>query len=73
MMTLACPRLLDMINDFVLLRFWARAPRWFKRYRNYIIIIIIIILYGVYDGGHKHCLYKYRFSQWDFFYDVYTF
>ena len=42
MMTPACPRLLDMINDFVLLRFWARAPRGFKRYRRYIIIIIII-------------------------------
>ena len=25
-MTPACPRLLDMINDFVLLRFWARPP-----------------------------------------------
>ena len=21
------------------------------------------IIYGVYDGGPKHCLYKYRFSQ----------
>ena len=43
-MTPACPRLLDMINAFVLLRFWTRTPRGFKRYRSYSIIIIIIII-----------------------------
>ena len=42
MMTRACPRLLDMINDFVLLRFWARAARGFKRYRSYIIILLLL-------------------------------
>ena len=36
MMTPMCPRFLNMINDFVLLRFRARAPRGFKRYRSYI-------------------------------------
>ena len=41
MMTPACPRLLDMINDFVLLRFSARAPRGFKRYRSYIILLLL--------------------------------
>ena len=49
MLTPACPRLLDMINDFVLLRFWARAPRGFKRYRSYIILLLYyyLILGGV--------------------------
>ena len=42
MMTPACPRLMDMINDFVLLRFWARAPRGFKRYRSYIILLLLL-------------------------------
>ena len=42
MMTPACPRLLDMINDFVVLRFWARAPRGFKRYRSYIILLLLL-------------------------------
>ena len=28
---------LGLINDLVLLRFWARAPRGFKRYRSYIL------------------------------------
>ena len=43
-MTPACPRLLDMINDFVLLRFWDRAPRGFKRYRSYIILLLLLLL-----------------------------
>ena len=42
MMTPVCPRLLDMINDFVVLRFWARAPRGFKRYRSYIILLLLL-------------------------------
>ena len=42
-MTPACPRLLDMINDFVVLRFWARAPRGFKRYRSYIILLLLLL------------------------------
>ena len=46
MMTPACPRLLDMINDFVVLRFWARAPRGFKRYRSYIILLLLLLHNG---------------------------
>ena len=47
MMTPICPRFLNMINDFVLLRFRARPPRGFKRYRSYIFIIIVIIILQV--------------------------
>ena len=36
MMTPVCPRLLNMINDFIAI--WARGPRGFKRNRSYIII-----------------------------------
>ena len=51
MLTPACPRLMDMINDFVLLRFWARAPRGFKRYRSYIILLLLLLL--VYMTGYR--------------------
>ena len=51
-MTSACPRLLDMINDFVLLRFWARAPRGFKRYRSYIILLLLLLLLLLLTENH---------------------
>ena len=45
MMTPVCPRLLNLNNDFVLLRFWARAPEDLSAIEViYIIIIIIIIM-----------------------------
>ena len=37
-------RFLKMINDFVLLRFWAQVPWGFKHYRRSRISIIIIII-----------------------------
>ena len=46
MMTPVCPRLLNLNNDFVLLRFWARAPEDLSAIE--VIYIIIIIIKG--DG-----------------------
>ena len=46
MMTPVCPRLLNLNNDFVLLRFWARAPEDLSAI-EVIYIIIIIIIQGV--------------------------
>ena len=47
MMTPVCPRLLNLNNDFVLLRFWARAPEDLSAIEViYIIIIIIIITFA---------------------------
>ena len=43
MMTPVCPRLLNLNNDFVLLRFWARAPEDLSAIEVIYIIIIIII------------------------------
>ena len=44
-MTPVCPRLLNMINGFVLLSFWARATEDLSAIEvTYIIIIIIIII-----------------------------
>ena len=40
-MTAVRPRISKIINDFVLLRFWDRVPRGFKRSRSYRTIIII--------------------------------
>ena len=58
MLTPACPRLLDMINDFVLLRFWARAPRGFKRYRSYITLLLykkfILSIVNMYEITESH-------------------
>ena len=45
MMTPVCPRLLNLNNDFVLLRFWARAPEDLSAIEVIYIIIIIIIIY----------------------------
>ena len=44
MMTPVCPRLLNLNNDFVLLRFWARAPEDLSAIEVIYIIIIIIII-----------------------------
>ena len=41
MMTPVCPRLLNMINDFVLLRVWARAPEDLSA----IEVILLLLLY----------------------------
>ena len=41
MMTPICPRLLNLINDFVLLRFRARAPEGLSAIEVIVIIIII--------------------------------
>ena len=41
MMTPVCPRLLNLNNDFVLLRFWARAPEDLSAIEVIYIIIII--------------------------------
>ena len=43
MMTPVRPRLLNMITDFVLLRFWARAPEDLSAIEVIYVIIIIII------------------------------
>ena len=43
MMTPVCPRLLNLNNYFVLLRFWARAPEDLSAIE--VIYIIIIIYY----------------------------
>ena len=50
MMTPVCPRLLNLNNDFVLLRFWARAPEDLSAIEVIYIIIIIIIIYRVMIG-----------------------
>ena len=42
MMTPVCPRLLNLNNDFVLLRFWARAPEDLSAIEVIYIIIIIM-------------------------------
>ena len=42
MMTPVCPRLLNLNNDFVLLRFWARAPEDLSAIE---VIYVIIIMY----------------------------
>ena len=42
MMTPVCPRLLNLNNDFVLLRFWARAPEDLSAIEVIYIIYIII-------------------------------
>ena len=47
MMTPVCPWLLNLNNDFVLLRFWARAPEDLSAIEVIYIIIIIIIIYIV--------------------------
>ena len=48
MMTPVCPRLLNLNNDFVLLRFWARAPEDLSAIEVIYIIIIIIIVHSMY-------------------------
>ena len=44
MTTPVCPRLLNLNNDFVLLRFWARAPEDLSAIE---VIYIIIIMFKV--------------------------
>ena len=44
MMTPICPRLLNIINDFVLLRFRARAPDYLSAIEVIFIIIMITTL-----------------------------
>ena len=44
MMTPICPRLLNMINDFVLLRFRARAPEDLSAIEVIFIIIILLAI-----------------------------
>ena len=55
MMTHVCPRLLNLNNDFVLLRFWARASEDLSAIEViYIIIIIIKELVSKLDGHKPH-------------------
>ena len=49
MMTPVCHRLLNLNNDFVLLRFWARAPEDLSAIE--VIYIIIIIILNQYQSG----------------------
>ena len=49
MMTPVCPRLLNLNNDFVLLRFWARAPEDLSA----IEVIYIIISSFVHSANNK--------------------
>ncbi len=44
MMIHVCPRLLNMITDFVFVALLSSGLRGFKRHRSYIIIIVIIII-----------------------------
>ena len=50
MMTPACPRLLNMITDFVLLRFWARASEDLSAIEVILYYYIIIIIYCKFDA-----------------------
>ena len=52
MMTPVCPRLLNLNNDFVLLRFWARAPEDLSAIEVIYIIIISRSLPGPWPGQH---------------------
>ena len=59
MMTPKCPRLLNMINDFVLLRFRARAPEDLSA----IEIIFIFILYNVVDIYRRSAVCRFERSS----------
>ena len=45
MMTPVCPRLLNMITDFVLLRFWARASEDLSAIED----ILLFLLFNLYS------------------------
>ena len=57
MMTPVCPRLLNLNNDFVLLRFWARAPEDLSAI-EVIYIIIIIIIQKRYRHYHNYDIWQ---------------
>ena len=46
MMTPVCPRLLNMITDFVLLRFWARASEDLSAIEVILLLLLSMISYG---------------------------
>ena len=45
MMTPVCPRLLNMITDFVLLRFWARASEDLSAIE--VILLLLFIIFSI--------------------------
>ena len=61
MMTPVCPWILNMINDVVLLRFWARPPPGIKRYSSY--ILLLLLLHEIYNIDTYATHFKDKFNR----------